>query len=119
MHELWTEERYRRLCRQLHCTMEEVAAFCGMSKGELRICLRRNKFSLPVSIHLALAEQALAYLQTGAVGPPIMPTHLLTSPPANTTGLGLEQCGPSESISVTEITDTSTPALKPAGFVER
>jgi len=77
LHAGWNRAQFERLCRQLHCPPEELAALVGMKRFEMNSSLKRNQFPRPASIMMALLDQTLTWMQSGLSGPPIIPIHLI------------------------------------------
>jgi len=108
----WTRERFERLCRQLHCTAPELGAMVGVKARELNACLLRNKFPRPVTILLAMVDQALVWMGSGLQGPPIVPLHLLSR--ASTTGCLSEAARSSETKKQTPVSAGSATHTPPS-----
>ena len=73
----WDRLRLFQLAHLANRTPEELGAMAGLQPNETRRCLRKNRFSPPVSLHFVAIEAAIREVRFGEPVEPILPLDLL------------------------------------------
>lgn len=79
----WNRDQVKQLCHLANRTLEELGAMAGLTPSESRAFYRRDRFTVPVSIHFAIIRSTLLEVKFGEPALPIVPMHLFEEKPCS------------------------------------
>lgn len=74
----WNREQFYRLCQLANCLPEEIGALCCLTKAQVMACMKTNRFSATVSLHLEIIQAVILEAQCGKAWKPIVPIKILS-----------------------------------------